>query len=216
MKPVISLIGLNAGQLVWMTYHAAESALATGAARVPTEAELHADDETKDQAPVEIVLKFENGALRVIGDWPERAILSERVLESTGALKSAGGIVHLNLSGRTATYRLVSGDRGQNIGVLVESGVEQPAVSASVDAKSESGADMTVSVDKRVADDAPWQELPASQVNDATVGDGEKPGDGDWRGLHWKRQIQAAEALAGRKVETVEDARAILEANEAN
>lgn len=183
MKPVITLIGLAAGTIQWMSVPEAEAAVATGVARWATPEEMAAPPSDNSPVPAEqLAIKYVDGALTVAGRFPQRTILTSRTLSLPGVVKKPDGAVVLTFGARSAQYRMVSEIRGEIIGELISStdAPAPPTVLETVKAK------------------------PVHHVGPQIPH--------NWTSLHWKHRVQLASKIAGRDVSDVEEANSIIEA----
>jgi hypothetical protein len=191
MRQVVTLVGLNAGTVIWMDDIVAQTCIDTGTARWPSAEDFESEEsgEEQSEAPVDakdLALKFESGKLIVVGEWPERLRITSKLASLPQTVKSEGGQIHFAFD-RKATYRMIAEERGEIIGVL-ESG--EPAPAEAVEEVVDGEAEIVEEV-------AEAGVIPA-----------------DWRDLHWKRRIKLASEILGEPVETVEDAALIIEAAE--
>lgn len=182
MKPVITLIGLAAGTIQWMSVPEAEAAVATGVARWATPEEMSQPPLGDSPVPAEqLAIKYIDGALTVAGRFPQRAILTSRALSLPGVVRKSDGAVVLTFGSRSAHYRMVSEIRGEVIGELISS------TDASEVAKPVLDAVVT---------------KPAAPIG-YLIPD-------NWTNLHWKHRIQLASKISGREIIDVEEANSII------
>jgi len=209
MKQVVTAIGLQAGQLIWMRPHEADAAVATGAAMWPDDPKVEPFRErlglNKPAADVsrrELQIKRVDGGNELVGAWPKHIVMQPRMLASNMVVSHPSGAIQITIGKRTATYRAISSPReGGILADLVEV-TGEPVAKVVAPVEKEPVAAPDPSKDSAGAPSAG----PTSPV---ARDDGKIPAD--WQSLHWKHRIRLAERISGRKVTDVEEANAIIE-----
>lgn len=198
MKQVVSLIGRNAGSLVWMRPHEADQALATGVAVLPDSAkgqavlagadafpEKDSTPKASDEGRVDLRIRKGDDGIYLEGEWPAKTRIPPRLLVSNMVRVSESGDVVVSIGGRTADYKAISEERSGEI--LIDLVRDRDA------ATDKESLQVAEDPDPAPVDNDDKTAIPAS-----------------WQDLHWKQRVKLANEL-GYGVETVADADAALE-----
>lgn len=207
MKQVITLVGLKAGHLVWMNTPEAESAVAVGTARWPTQAEIMNGgpiEEKKPAAPggddefVYLKIASSDAGPSVPGGWPRKAVLTPKMKNSIFVEEPKSGVFHINVGGKRAVYHLSDNVGGESYVELFKElddaeDEDEDEVEAAVEPKAE-----------EAEEDEDEAERPADSSGDAI----EIPAG--WESMHWKKRITLAAEISGEEPENVGEAMKII------
>lgn len=209
MKQVITLVGLQAGQMRYMNSPEAEAAVAVGTARWPTEAELILGQAIEVRKPQEkqgdadwVYLNVANtdAGPALAGEWPQRAVLTPKMKNSIFVSEPKSGVFHISIGERRATYHLSDTAAGESYVNLFkvldaeEDVSDEPKGGAPVPVEAEEGADEGEEEAERIPD-------AAGDTIEVPVG---------WETMHWKKRIALAEQISGAEPENVGEAMKII------
>lgn len=216
MRQVVTLIGRNAGELVWMKEPTAQAAISAGTAALPGSVEaINARVRAgyvEETPPVlsnrrELSLaRSEDGPLVLVGDFPENIIVTSANLASRFFSMSESGEINVEIGGRRAKYRALQNNRGEVWADLVESSDGAPQAQPFLPPKApEAGADEEKTPENEpVAEEA--APAPAEQAPQRNIPEIPE----SWRRLHWKQRIKIAEQIAGVEPKNAEEANEII------